>query len=490
MNNVITQESLDLYKGIWSSPIDAQAPNAPLAKSFTTASGLVAYDLQPKALQLYPVITPLRNAIPRVVNGVGNATHWNAITGINAGNMSLGISEGNRGGIPTTNTASYTATFKSFGLEDNVTFEADFAAQGYDDVKALAVEGLLRAVMIGEENLIIGGNATVALGTTPTPTLVASGTGSPLTNVAYSVQCVALTQRGFQVANVTSGIPGSITRTNADGSTDTYGGGSAQVSVAATITPTAGNSITATVAAVQGAVGYGWFWGTGGTAVLGAVTTTNQVVISAAATGSQLASTLSADNSTNTLAFDGLISQITKAGSGAYYSALPANSTLTSDGGGGVVEINTALESFWDNYRLSPDLILVNSQELKNITKKVVANGGAPLFQFIEQGGGNRITASGVVKSYFNPFSMSGGSEIEIMLHPNVPAGTIIFMTRNIPYPLSNVQNVLQMRLRRDYYQIEWPLRTRRYEYGVYFDGTLQNYFPPAFGMITNITNG
>ena len=94
------------------------------------------------------------------------------------------------------------------------------------------------------------------------------------------------------------------------------------------------------------------------------------------------------------------------------------------------------------------------------------------------------------MKSYFNPFSMSGGSEIEVMLHPNVPAGTIIFITKEIPYPLSNVQNVLQMKLRRDYYQIEWPLRTRRYEYGVYFDGTLQNYFPPAFGMITNISNG
>ena len=43
------------------------------------------------------------------------------------------------------------------------------------------------------------------------------------------------------------------------------------------------------------------------------------------------------------------------------------------------------------------------------------------------------------------------------------------------------------MRCRRDYYQLEWPLKTRKYEYGVYFDGVLQNYFPPAFGMITNI---
>ncbi len=485
-----TADSLDLVKACWNKPIEMNNLNDPLAKSFTTGTGLVAYDLQPKALQLYPVITPLRNKIARVKANGGTATNWKAITGINTGHMALGISEGNRGGIPTTTVQNYMATYKAFGMEDNVTFEADYAADGYDDVKALAVEGLLRAVMIDEEELIIGGNTSLALGVTPTPTLVASGAGSTLTNGAYTVQAVALTRGGFASGNVTGGIYGVVTRTNADGSTDTYGGGSAQVSAAATVTPAAGQNITATVAPVQGAVGYGWFWGTGGSAVLGAITTTSQVVISAVAAGSQLASTLNTDNSRNPLAFDGLITQICAPNSGAYYSALAPGAKLTSDGAGGVNEINTALEAFWDNYRLSPDLILVNSQELKNITKAVIAGGGASLFRFNENGGGNTITAGSVVRSYFNPFSMSGGSEIEIMLHPNVPAGTIIFMSRTIPYPLNNVPNVLQMKLRRDYYQIEWPLRTRRYEYGVYFDGVLQNYFPPAFGMITNITNG
>ena len=488
MNQNITADSLELVKGCWSKPISGG--NDPLAKSFTTGSGLVAYDLQPKARHLYPVITPLRNKIPRLVNGVGTATNWKAITGVNTGHMSLGISEGNRGGIPVTGFQNYLATYKGFGMEDNVSFEADYAAQGFDDVKALAVEGLLNAVMIGEEELIIGGNTSVPLGTTPTPTLVASGTGSALTNVAYTVQAVALTHRGYGAASVTGGINGVLTRTNADGSTDTYGGGSAQISAAATVTPTAGNNITATIAAVPGAVGYGWFWGTGGAPVLGAITSTNQVVISAAATGTQVPGTLNADNSTNALAFDGLISQICKPGSGAYYAALAPGATLTSDGAAGVSEIGAAFASFWDNYRLSPDIMLVNSQELGNISKKVIAGGGASLFRFNEQGGGNQVTAGSVVGNYLNSYSMGGGQLVDIMLHPNVPRGTIIFMSRTIPYPLNNVPNVLQMKLRRDYYQIEWPLRTRRYEYGVYFDGVLQNYFPPAFGMITNITNG
>ena len=43
-----------------------------------------------------------------------------------------------------------------------------------------------------------------------------------------------------------------------------------------------------------------------------------------------------------------------------------------------------------------------------------------------------------------------------------------------------------QVRTRQEYYQIEWPLRTRMYEYGVYADELLQGMFMPAFGMITN----
>jgi hypothetical protein len=71
-----------------------------------------------------------------------------------------------------------------------------------------------------------------------------------------------------------------------------------------------------------------------------------------------------------------------------------------------------------------------------------------------------------------------------------MPPGTVLFTTSTIPYPLSNVANVLQMRMRQDFFAIEWPRRTRKYEYGIYADGVLQNYFPPAFGMITNISNG
>ena len=46
------------------------------------------------------------------------------------------------------------------------------------------------------------------------------------------------------------------------------------------------------------------------------------------------------------------------------------------------------------------------------------------------------------------------------------------------------------MRTMRDYYQIEWPIRKRQYEYGIYCNEVLQHYFPPALGILFNIANG
>src|SRR5262249_1729571 len=73
-----------------------------LGKATFTASGsttsLPNFDLEPAAKSLVPVLTPLRNSTPRIKGDGGNATNWNAITGLNVTNLSLGISEGKRGG--------------------------------------------------------------------------------------------------------------------------------------------------------------------------------------------------------------------------------------------------------------------------------------------------------------------------------------------------------------------------------------------------------
>jgi hypothetical protein len=471
-------------------------------QSGSATSGLTYYDLELGAKFVYPVLTPLRNEIPRVSGKGGIQAAWRAVTGVNTSNMRIGVSAGNRGAVQTVSTQDYTAAYKGIGLETNVDFEAEYAGRGFDDIRAIGAKVGLEATMIGEEGLILGGNTSMSLGTTPTPTVVGattggslSGSGSPTT---YSVICVALAFDAVLNGSVAGGIQASITRTNADSSTDTFGGGAAQKSANGTGTVASGStgSLTATVTAVSGACGYAWFWGAAGSEVLGAITTINSVSITATATGTQTAASLpSSDSSTNALVFDGILTQILKSGSNAYVAAQATGTAgtgtpLTADGSGGIVEIDAALKNRWDLYRLSPDTIWVNSQEALNISKKILQGNANGAQRFVFDSRQDSLGGGIMVRTYLNRFSMGGAKTLDIRIHPNMPPGMIVMTSRSLPYPVSGIANVLQVRCRQDYYQIEWPLRARRYESGVYADEVLQCYFPPAFCAISNIGNG
>lgn len=495
--NQITAETVELMKS-------AQAQGEPLNKGFNQPAGatvgLQTYDLTAPSQKLYPVLTPLRNAIPRVGGGRAVQANWKAITGINLKNQRAGISEGQRGGTIQHETVERMAAYRGFGLENFVTFEADYAARGFEDVRALAVSQTLQATMVQEEMLILGGNTSLKAGVTPTPTAVASEDAQGnISGNQLSVICVALgLQAYWDVAGANNGavgqyldianaeIPAEITRQNADGSSDTFGGGSAQKSAAATVGGIAkGKKVTATVPAVRGAVAYAWFWGAAGAEKLGAVTTVGKVEITADAKGKQTAASLpSKDNSTSSLEFDGLLTQIALPDSGGYWTDNKGGS-LTSDGAGGVSEFEEAFAHFYTRYRLSPNRVYVNARDLASLTKLILGNGGAPLIKLnVDINNTNSIQAGVVVGTYLNKIT---GNTLDIVVHPNLPAGTYLFYSDRLPDYVQGITNLLQIRTRQEYYQIEWPLRTRKYEYGVYADEVLQGFFMPAFGMITNV---
>ena len=481
-----------------NDPLLAALGKSTYTQSQSATTGLTFYDLQLGALKLYPVLTPLRNAIPRVSGRGGIQANWKAVTGINVNGMRTGVSIGNRGGIIAVATKDYFAAYKGIGLEGNVDFEAQYAGQGFDDIRALGASQTLESTMLGEEATILGGNTSTGLGVTPQPTLSTLTTGGALAAQTLCVLCVALAFDGTINGSVLTGIQSQITRTNADGSTDIFGGGAAQKSVNSTVVTTGGtSSVLASVIPVVGALGYAWFWGPAGSEVLGAITTIAPVSMVAAATGAQLASTLPAqDWSTSALAFDGLLTIALRAGSGATIITQPPGTAgvgtpLTADGTGGIVEVDAVLKTMWDTLRLSPDTLWVNSQEALNISKKIAAGASNSAYRLNVTVSDDRMLTGGfMIRSYLNRFSMQGGQVLEIKVHPNMPAGTILFTTGKLPYPMNGVGNVMQIRTRQDYYQIEWPLRTRKYEFGVYADEVLQHFFPPSIGLITNIGNG
>lgn len=492
-----TAQTLDLLKGALA------APNDEIAKAVSISTLLTAYDLQAPAKNLYPVNTPIRNRLPRV-GGTGPATNWRQITAINgSGFDAMGwVAEGQRTGRMSYQAVAKSASYVTLGEEDSVTFEAISAGQGFEDVRATGTMRVLQKMMLKEENALLFGNATLNLGTPGTPTLSAGGTGATLGAATYSVIVVALTGEGYRGASLSGGIPLSQTVTGADGQTYTLKGGSSNKSAAATQAITLGQTLSCSVAAVSGAVAYAWFVGTAGNEKLERITTINSATFSAPLVGGtrQAAAAVTADNSSNSLAYDGLLTTALSAGSGSYVKTLATGvagtgTALSASGRGTINEIDEMLQTMWDTYQVSPSVIYVNSQELKNITNKALAGPGtSPLLQiFTPPGEGSaNLMAGGVVGFYFNPFAMNGGMRIPVMLHPALPPGTIIAWAENLPtqYQSNNVPNVAEVKVRRDYYQLDYPIRTRAQEFGVYCEQVLAVYAPFAMGVINNIANG
>jgi hypothetical protein len=519
--NPITAETLDLYKQALRNPSDD------IAKAISTGTGLVAYDLQAPAKNLYPVITPLRNVIPRVGGGTGTATNWRQVNAIiGSGFDAMGwVPEGQRSGQMSYNTSNKSASFVTIGEEDAATYEAISAGVHFEDIQARMTFRLLQKMMLKEEMAILAGNAGasnggVSLGTPGTPSLSASGSGATLPAATYYVKVVALTLEGYQNSGGTplntvagsswsavtaAGIVATTKQiTGADGKVYTLSGGSSNLSAEASQVVTSGETLFASVTAITGAVAYAWFLGTAsGAETLQALTTINSVAISAPlVSGTQSASTITADNSFNSsYAYNGLLT--TALGSGAAYvntlttGTVGTGTFLTASGRGSIVEIDMMFQTMWNNYELSPTVLYVNAQELRNITTKVLSNSSGPLLRYDrtadgEGGGEYQITASGTVAFYYNPFAMNGGLRIPIRIHPRVPPGTIIGWAENLPiqYQSNEVPNVAEVKTRQDYYQIDWPIVTRQRQVGVYAEEVLAVYAPFAMGVITNIGNG
>ena len=480
------------------------AKAALLQKNITISTGLTAYDLQAPAKNLYPTITPIRNSIPRVGRPTpGDAAHWRSIFSITgSGYDSMGwVPEGQRSGSMSYSATNKVATYVTMGEEDTVTFEAEAAAQGYEDVNATATMRLLQKCMRKEEQGLLLGNASVALGTPTAPTLSASGTGATLPAATYYVVVVALTGEGWKNSSVANGVATTKTITGNDGNTFILNGGSSNKSAEANQAITLGQTLSASTPVVNGAVAYAWFVSTAtGTEILQAITTINSVTFSAPlATGTQAASTISSDHSQNSgLAFDGLLSTGFNPANSAYVNPLAtgtagAGTFLTSSGRGSVIEIDNALQTLWTNYQVSPTVLYCNAQEQRNIATKCLTNASGPLLRYdVGNGDYSGLKASGSVRWYYNPFAVDGGIDIPIKIHPDLPPGTILFYSETLPtwYQSNQVPNVAEVLTRRDYYRVDWPLRTRRREYGVYTEEVLAVYAPFCVGILTNIGNG
>jgi hypothetical protein len=142
------------------------------------------------------------------------------------------VPEGQRAGRMSYTTANKAATYVTLGEEDQITYEARNAAQGFEDLQAVDGDAPPAEDDAQGGVAIIGGNASLALGTTPTPTLSAGGSGATLPRDLRRGLHRALYE-GYRNSSLAGGVPTSQVVTGADGQTFTLNAGSAQKSATA-----------------------------------------------------------------------------------------------------------------------------------------------------------------------------------------------------------------------------------------------------------------
>ncbi len=492
-------------------------------QGWQVATGAVGLLLEPRLINLFPVLSPIRNWMSRhsAPNGA-TAVQWRAITGINVAGLKPGVADGLRNNVVTSAERDRQQAFKSFGYDDFVTFDAQDSAANIYDLRAEASANLLAAVMAtGEEPLILGGNVS-ALGP---PAFVdanitdgAAAVVGPFIAAAYDIGISALTQFGY--ANGAAGHVGT-----ADALDETK-----VQTVAATHTLAGGRtSVTIVWPALRGAVAYNVYIAAthSGTMYYAGTTTATKVTLVTAAGAATIAaapvtypaSTVgtplvvaalpsttgvpnTADQTADALAFDGLIPQVevnanstfvdatVQYNGGGYFKDL-SGGVYTSDGGAGIVELDNMLKSLWDTSRIGPTRIYVNSQEAETWGKLIVqagtatgATGATRMVQQVNADGS--VTGGLVADSYRNKFTSPRIIPIEI--HPYLAPGTVLALSERLPFPRANVPSAFQLEVLREYTQYDWAQVQRRWEFGIYARECLKVYFPAGCGVLVGNT--
>lgn len=478
---------------------------AAIAKAQTTgileSTGAYSYDLT-GIVRLIPVVTPLRNAIPRQASPNGSPfAIWRAFMNINnqqpratpgmdyAGNEVLFAEQ------------DFQAAYQPIALANIVTQDAVDTAKGLYDPYAEGTFQTLNQVMIAEDKLLMGGQsfALPIPGTITVSNLTTGGSIASSTTIFLAV--AARTASNFY-----------------------YGGNSRGKAVGSAITTTGStSSLVASIAAVKGAVAYDWFFSSnGGTTYFYAGTTTTATftflsTLAAAATVGSLAlpdlSTilptlnLAADNgSAQAAESNGLIATLTGDYNATGQFVTPgtgtANGAVFVDGGGAaltlaggsVTQIENLFAALWNSVKCSPTALMMNAVQAQEIANLVL--GGSAATTFLTTDKDNRIstTAGGRVGQIVN--TPAGGITVPIEVHVSLPPGTIIARTDRVPFPQSNISATLAVRTLRDYSQFDYPAARvantlgggPRKEFEIRSIQTLINRAPVSMGILTNIS--
>jgi hypothetical protein len=471
--------ALAAQRGVMGDVVKDISLTSPLSTSFA------AFDLEAPAKLLTPRPTPLRNMLPRKA-GVGTAHRIKRITGY------TGTGTGGQGQIwpgiteTTTNTfgsiayergpkISYTAEdaiypYFSFSLSDSVSFDANYSALGYQDLRQLSSTSTLYASMLMEERML----------------LMSRGTASGLSG-ALAAPTVTLSQRAAANGEVAM----AATTYYVYATSDAGSFGESVSSTVASLAVTSGNVLVVTATNVVGALATKVYVGTttgnanakfqgrftsltGVVNGAGGLSTNDAIIYSTAST----ATAPTTDSSAYATGYDGIIPQIIS--NGGYVNEVNTQFSTSNPG----VEFQNVFGGLYDSVKADPDFILLNGSDRKQLSD-AIKNGSTANYRLnLSQDDSGNYVGGAVIGGLHNEVT---GKLVDLMVHPWLPQGVAPVISKTLPIPDTEVSDVWSVVNVQDYQGIQWPVTQFSYDFSTYWRGTLVGYAPAWNGIVTGI---
>ena len=451
---------------------------SPLNSTISGVSGLVPYNLDPVLSLLIPKELYLRNSTARI-KAQGQALEFRRITGVsNAGvggvaNLSTFFNSTSAstsfGGVslnrPTKITYAADKIVKSFveqGVSDSVSLQAEFAGQGYTDLRQLSHTALIWAHFLGEERNMLNAVSTAlsTSGLTFTASNDTTGTGLPATS--SSAVYVTLSSAYGETAGVSAG-----TVTNA-----TAGQG-VKVAISGTVPYSAvavniyvvvsGTTYKTTTPLLSSAVA-----GLGYSSITGTYPSTDGSYNSNAA------------GSNSATGYDGFIS--TFAQSGGYQKQFNGSVSAQNEAGG---FLQDAFISLFNSAMADPEVVITTAAIRRALAAAIQTNSSNAAYRLNYQTGDNGVVLGSLVNALQNEAT---GTMVELVTHRFMPAGVAIVHQKQLPFPDSGVSQTVEAHNVVDSMIIEWPQIGFSYDISSYTYGSLAFRAPAWSGIVTGLT--
>ena len=494
--------SADALASITNALDSLKSQQPDLVKDITTGSpistGLVAFDLEGPAKVLAPRPTPLRNRFPRI-KGIGTSHRFKVISGFTGsgtggvGNIHPGILDTTQNNFapsgasnslyyargPKIAYAGYDVVlpYSQFSMSDEVTWSAQYAGQGYQDIRQLSRTSLLYASMLMEERMLLMGRGTAS----GYAGAIAAPTGVSLVDNTVGTGQVALTGYTTNIYVYVTADAGAF--------------GESVVSSVVNIAPTSTHNVVLRLTDVPAALGYKVYIGTGASQpanssffLYGRVP--NQAANSGGAGGTGIvlqgaiptsgANPPTADTSAYAAGYDGVLAWCMGTSSG--YN-VKINSTFSTANPGS--EFQTAFASLYNSVKADPDRILFNGADRKQQSDTLKGGTSNNYFLQVTQDQVSGVALGSVAVAIMNEVT---GKRVEMEVHPWLPQGVCPILSDTLPIPDTQVSNVWSVVNVQDLMGIDWPVTQFAYESSSYWFGSFLCYAPAWNGCISGVT--